>query len=334
MNYYSILKQNIFSSGAYSIVPIRMEDRYAIMQWRNEQIYHLRQNKPLTKEDQDRYFETTVAELFDQPQPEQLLFSYLEGNTCIGYGGLVHINWTDRNAEISFIMDTVREEREFQKHWSIYLGFIEQVAFDELGLHKIYTYAFDLRPHLYNVLEQNAFIREAELKEHFYFNNEFKDVVIHTKIDPEIRLRRAEVNDLQLTYRWAIDPLIRKYALSARTISWEEHHHWFNSRITDPHCMFLIAENLEQPVGSIRFDLNNGEALISYLLSPEVHGKGLGKHLLYLGVRRLFDESDVTIVKGVVIKDNIASLKIFETLGYEIVEMMDNKITYIKRRVV
>ena len=33
----------------FSIVPIRMEDRYDIMKWRNEQIYHLRQNKPLPK---------------------------------------------------------------------------------------------------------------------------------------------------------------------------------------------------------------------------------------------------------------------------------------------
>jgi RimJ/RimL family protein N-acetyltransferase len=55
---YKCLDKQVFSKENYSIVPIRMEDRYAIMQWRNEQIYHLRQNKLLTKEEQDVYFNT------------------------------------------------------------------------------------------------------------------------------------------------------------------------------------------------------------------------------------------------------------------------------------
>src|SRR5690554_1619401 len=112
---YSALKKCTFSAGNYSIVPIRYEDRYEIMKWRNEQIYHLRQKEPLTKEQQDRYFSETVGSLFTQVKPNQILFSYLKGDECVGYGGLVHINWTDRNAEISFIMQTELEEEEFEK---------------------------------------------------------------------------------------------------------------------------------------------------------------------------------------------------------------------------
>jgi hypothetical protein len=68
MNTYKALNKQFFSNGRYSLVPIRFEDRYNIMQWRNEQIYHLRQAKPLTQEDQDAYFENVVAKLFDQEQ--------------------------------------------------------------------------------------------------------------------------------------------------------------------------------------------------------------------------------------------------------------------------
>ena len=53
---YKLLSNNIFSYNEYSLVPIRYEHRYEIMSWRNQQIYHLRQNKLLTKSDQDRYF--------------------------------------------------------------------------------------------------------------------------------------------------------------------------------------------------------------------------------------------------------------------------------------
>ncbi|WP_258150506.1 GNAT family N-acetyltransferase [Nonlabens tegetincola] len=173
----------VFSNDEYRIVPIRIEDRYDIMRWRNEQIYHLRQNKPLTKKDQDNYFENVVSKLFDQDKPSQFLFSFLKNNVCVGYGGLVHINWIDKNAEISFIMDTKSEDIYFEKYWTIYLDLIEKLAFQELKIHKLYVYAFDLRPHLYKVLKKNDYYLDAILKEHCYFNNRYLDVVIHSKID-------------------------------------------------------------------------------------------------------------------------------------------------------
>lgn len=183
MSRYRILQQQKFSFGKYALVPIRMEDRYDIMRWRNEQIYHLRQNKPLTQADQDRYFSEVVSQLFDQEQPEQILFSFLEDGQCIGYGGLVHINWRDNHAELSFIMDTAIEARRFREVWLAYLPLIEQVAFEELKLHKIFTYAFDLRPHLYAVLEESTFFEDARLKDHCLFEGKYIDVLIHSKIN-------------------------------------------------------------------------------------------------------------------------------------------------------
>ena len=78
MNSYKVLNKQIFTEGAYSLVPIRFEDRMGIMKWRNEQIYHLRQSKPLTEEDQNNYFKNVVSKLFDQEQPQKKLFSFLE----------------------------------------------------------------------------------------------------------------------------------------------------------------------------------------------------------------------------------------------------------------
>jgi len=179
---YQCLNKQAFSNKNYSIVPIRMEDRYAIMQWRNEQIFHLRQNKLLTKEEQDVYFNTVITGLFNQEQPNQILFSYLEGDKCIGYGGLVHINWIDMNAEISFVMDTSLEKEYFEFHWENYLGLMEKVAFKYLNLHKLYVYAFDLRPRLYHALLKKNYFVDAVLKNHCLFEGKFIDVVIHSKL--------------------------------------------------------------------------------------------------------------------------------------------------------
>lgn len=179
---YKALSQNIFSETEYRIVPIRYEDRIDIMKWRNEQIYHLRQAQPLTSEDQESYFKNTVAKLFEEEEPKQLLFSYLKNDVCIGYGGLVHINWTDRNAEISFIMDTALEKEFFEFHWKLYLKLLEKVAFAELKLHKLYVFAFDLRPHLYIALQSSDYFLDATLKEHCLYKGKYIDVVIHSKL--------------------------------------------------------------------------------------------------------------------------------------------------------
>jgi len=179
---YQVLNQQVWESGAFSIVPIRYQDRLDIMKWRNEQIYHLRQDKPLTQEGQEWYFNEVVSKLFNQESPNQILFSFLKNGKCIGYGGLVHINWIDKNAEISFIMETSLEKEYFQFNWRTYLGLIEQVAFQDLNLHKLYVYAFDLRPHLYTALEASGYFQDARLKDHCYFQGSFKDVVIHSKL--------------------------------------------------------------------------------------------------------------------------------------------------------
>ena len=182
MRTYRCLDKQVFTSEGFAIEPIRDQDKYAILKIRNEQIYHLRQAKPLTVEAQENYFATVVSALFEQENPNQILFSFFENGEFIGYGGLVHINWIDQNAEISFVMKTELEAEHFQKYWIHYLKLIEQVAFDELKFHKLFVYAFDLRPHLYQAVEAASYYQEARLKEHCFFDGKFIDVVIHSKI--------------------------------------------------------------------------------------------------------------------------------------------------------
>lgn len=190
MRHYKVLKHTIYAENGYSIVPIRSEDRYHIMKWRNEQLFHLRQEKPLTKEAQDVYFETVVKNLFIEDKPNQLLFSYLEGDQCIGYGGLVHINWIDKNAEISFITETPFINKDYEAHLLRFLGFVENVASTGLNFHKLFTYAFDVRPEIYAILEKGGFKKEAVLKEHCFIDEHFLDVIIHSKFIQKNNLKK------------------------------------------------------------------------------------------------------------------------------------------------
>ena len=146
------------------------------MGWRNDQMYHLRQSSLLTRSTQEEYFKNVIENLFLKENPNQILFSYLDEDKCIGYGGLVHINWADKNAEISFVMDTKLEKKYFSKHWDCFLNLIEKVAFVELNFHKIFTYAFDVRPQLYEILENKLYIKEKSITDRD--NNK---IIVHTK---------------------------------------------------------------------------------------------------------------------------------------------------------
>ena len=183
INKYKVLTKQKFSNDGFHLVPLRYEDRYKIMKWRNEQIFHLRQSNKLTKKNQDKYFSEIISKTFESNEPNQILFSLIKNENCIAYGGLVHINWIDKNAEISFVIDTDLEKNYFIYYWGVFLNLINEIAFKNLNLNKIFTYAYDLRPLVYEALENNGFIREAELTNHCFINGEFHNVIIHSKFN-------------------------------------------------------------------------------------------------------------------------------------------------------
>jgi len=323
------MSKQVFESSEYKLIPIRYEDRFNIMKWRNEQIYHLRQKEPLTKEMQDRYFNETISRLFNEEFPSQILFSFLKKEEFIGYGGLVHINWIDKNAEVSFIMNTKLERNNFTQNWSKFLECLEKLAFLELKLHKIYTYAFDVRPHLYTTLEKNRFKQEAVLKDHCMTGNVYKDVVIHARFNNKIKLRAAELFDLDTTYRWAVNPVVRKYSKNKSKITFNKHKMWFVSKLNDHKCQYLIAEYYNQPIGSFRLDIDDsGCGYISYLVDPNYHGKGYGSQLMNLGILHAKESSKINCLVGEVMSKNYASIKLFDKLGFTIISRKENLLKY------
>lgn len=315
--------------GDYSIVPLRYEDRFSIMKWRNEQIYHLRQARPLTEDDQQRYFDNVVSKLYDNPKPDQILFSYLEKGVCIGYGGLVHINWIDRNGEISFIMDTQLEAEHFAEHWSNYLTMLKAVAFDDLGLHKIYTYAFDLRPHLYTMLETNGYKREATLKGHCLFNGEYKDVVLHSLWND----RYEVINYVDCTREQNLDILalrnrddVRSWMVNPEVISEENHFRFVENLKGNPNRLYYAIYKNDMLVGTYNLT-NEGEGIWErgIIANPSTQGTGQTEKW----ERQILSSlpSEIKAVSAKVKQDNMRSIKYHEKLGYK-EQSRDNEYIY------
>jgi Acetyltransferase (GNAT) domain len=181
MRIYKSINKQIFERGIYKIVPIRDADKYPIREWRNEQIEILRQKQPLTIAQQDAYFDNVIAKLFDQEQPSQLLWSFLENEVLIGYGGLVHIDWESRIAEISFLTQTNRNEpTQYIDDFDCFLKLLLEMSV-HLNFYKLFAYGYDVRQYAYKPLIDNGFVREATLKNHIAINGQYYDVLIHSK---------------------------------------------------------------------------------------------------------------------------------------------------------
>ncbi|CAF24293.1 GNAT family N-acetyltransferase [Candidatus Protochlamydia amoebophila] len=183
---YSLLESQIFNH--YQLVAIRQQDMEQIRLWRNEQIDILRQQKPISKEDQIIYFEKFIKPLFDLYQPNQILFSYLYQGQCIGYGGLVNVDWQSKKGELSFLVKTERASFEtiYIQDFLHFLTLISQFAFKKLNFHRIYTETFAFRLIHMQVLENFGFKKEGILREHIYKKQRWIDSLMHGLLAHEV----------------------------------------------------------------------------------------------------------------------------------------------------
>jgi RimJ/RimL family protein N-acetyltransferase len=129
---------------------------------------------------------------------------------------------------------------------------------------------------------------------------------------------KAGTTHLQETYQWAANPRVRAYSFNQNPIVFEEHKNWYLKKIEQADCIYLLGKWDNNIVGSLRFDITDSQALISYLVSPQYHGKGLGRIILAKGLEYLaMNTTNVTIAKGYVMPQNIVSVKVFERLGFD-----------------
>lgn len=179
--HYACLAHQDERHDEYSLIPLRPGDIISIKDWRNAQIDILRQTAPLSDEDQLNYFHQIVVPTYSQQYPEMVLFSFLQDNQLIGYGGLVHINWPARRAEVSFLVEPSRRAATpiYQSDFQAFFSMIKSIAFDQLQLHRLTTETFAFRQRTIRLLEEHGFQREGRLRQHIFHNDCYVDSLVH-----------------------------------------------------------------------------------------------------------------------------------------------------------
>jgi hypothetical protein len=176
---YLAVSKEIFQFENFKIASIEYDQKDAIMEWRNAQIDILRQSELLTLQKQISYFEEVLRPLFEQKEPQQLIFSFYLKDLFIGYGGLVHIDWKNKHAEISFLLDP-SEMSKYYAYFKAFLVLIENVAKD-IKLKKIFTFGYNLDLSRFRPLIDSDYNLEARLKDHVKIKSDFYEVLIYAK---------------------------------------------------------------------------------------------------------------------------------------------------------
>lgn len=178
---YKCLRNQITIKGGYSIAPVQREDIEAIRNWRNQQMAVLRQVAEITKDEQKAYFSQKVWSQIDSNEPSQILLGLLLGDKLIGYGGLVHISWEHRRAEVSFLSATDRMEVAtlYSKDFVTFLTLIKMLATDQLRLNRLFSETYHFRESHMCLLESAGFVKEGTLRQHTMLEGSPIDSIMH-----------------------------------------------------------------------------------------------------------------------------------------------------------
>ena len=128
-----------------------------------------------------------------------------------------------------------------------------------------------------------------------------------------IFLRKAQKDDVLMLFCWVNDPVVRQSAFCTDDISLNSHKRWFLQVLDSDKVQIFILQKGDLPIGQVRLELKNDEWFIDYSIDAAWRGHGYGREILQLLEEQM---PEGTILVGEVKDANLASMKVFERLGY------------------
>lgn len=132
-----------------------------------------------------------------------------------------------------------------------------------------------------------------------------------------IYYKLATINDSKQYFDWVNDKSVRGISKKKKKIFYFNHLKWFKKKIKNKNSLLLIFKLKKKPVGQVRVDYIAKKLLLTYSIDKMYRGKGYGKKILKIAENRVKKKFKLKSIFAKVVKDNIASIKIFESLYYE-----------------
>ena len=132
----------------------------------------------------------------------------------------------------------------------------------------------------------------------------------------ELNLRKACWSDCRFLFRLRNEDEVRKNSFQTSEIPYSSHENWFAQKLQDVNTVIYILERNGQAIGQVRADRQERTAEISYALCREARGRGLSRWMLSELENRLREDGFCSELYAEVKRENTASQKIFQSLGY------------------
>lgn len=144
----------------------------------------------------------------------------------------------------------------------------------------------------------------------------------------EIFLRGALEKDADMLFAWRNDPETRRNSISQDEIQFSDHVRWLGNQLRSSDSRLEIALLDGVPIGTVRFDWDESRegADISFTVAPEYRGRGYGFQIVAHALRNVRNAR----ITGEVKISNAASRKIFEKLGFRIIDSQGEMLMYAK----
>jgi UDP-4-amino-4,6-dideoxy-N-acetyl-beta-L-altrosamine N-acetyltransferase len=145
-----------------------------------------------------------------------------------------------------------------------------------------------------------------------------------------LKLRPPHLSDESLILEWRNSPEVAPYMLRDTVISQDEHHDWFTRVIEDnQYSVVRVLEDSGQHLGLVSLTHINQEDRScewgGYLAPGTSRGTGLGRALLYLSLKHAFENLKLKLIKIEVIVGNEPARRLYESCGFEFVELITNR---------
>ncbi|MFD1992648.1 GNAT family N-acetyltransferase [Paenibacillus nicotianae] len=136
----------------------------------------------------------------------------------------------------------------------------------------------------------------------------------------EVNFREVIYEDIWLLYNWSNDPLSRQMSFSSEPILKEEHEKWFAHVMENPNIVLLIAEVNNEPIGFVRFNISNDEAVISIAINRSQRGKGLAVLMINESIKYIKKIKYIEHIYAYIKEENAPSIRTFLKANFLLVE--------------
>lgn len=171
-----------FIDNDICLCPLHKKDKDVFLKWHNDST--IRNNiGGLIPFSETEFIE--ACEMRERINPSNLWFSIYACEQIVGIVGIHNIKYIQRNAELSILIGTEKNRKKGIATRIIKM--MERYVFLDLQMHRLYAKIFSDNTPSIRLVEKCGWDREGLLRDAAFWNGQYRDVIIYSKITPPIK---------------------------------------------------------------------------------------------------------------------------------------------------